>query len=40
MFRSDSGLPGQFGLLDGLTAEVLQEVGIDLVGDPGVRSGA
>ena len=35
MFRSGSGLPGQFGLVECLAMEVFQEVGIDLVGDSG-----
>ena len=42
MFRSGSGLPGQFGLVECLAMDVFQEVGIDLVGDSGggIRLGA
>ena len=40
MFRTGSWLPGQFGLVEFLATEVFQEVGMDLVGDSRVRSGA
>ena len=40
MFRTGSWLPGQFGLVHCVATEVFQEVGIDLVGDSRVRSGA
>ena len=34
-FCCSLGLPGQFGLVDFLAMYVLEEVGIDLVGDSG-----
>jgi len=40
MFRFGSWLPGHFGLVEFLATEVFQELGIDLVGDSRVRSGA
>ncbi len=40
MSRTGSRFPGQFGLLARLAAEVLQKLGIDLVGDSRLRGGA